>query len=505
MKNKVQLITYADRLGEGNITGLHRLLKGPLAGLFGGVHLLPFYYTIHGTDAGFDPIDHTQIDPCLGSWADIKALGQDVDLMADLIVNHISSASAQFMDYLENGDTSIYNGMFLTMDSIFPNGATEADLLAIYRPRPDLPFSYFTLKNGKKRLLWTTFTKQQIDINVNHPQGQAYLQSVLRTLHDNNIRMVRLDAVGYAVKNAGSSCFMIPETFAFIETLARKAGTLGIEVLIEIHSYFRKQIEIARHVDRVYDFALPPLVLHAIFNRTARYLKQWLAISPRNAITVLDTHDGIGMIDIGADGTDPQDHYGLIPLEELDALVERIHMNSKGQSRQATGAAASNLDLYQVNCTFYDALGRNDHDYLLARAIQFFAPGVPQVYYVGLLAGVNDMALLAKSGIGRDINRHYYTPEEINQALQLPVVQSLFELIRFRNRHPAFDGVFSLPETEDSEITLRWDNGDAWAMLKVNFASGKYQIFSDPLFHSYSAVRDKSLETGTFSFEDWQF
>ncbi|MBN2116474.1 MAG: sucrose phosphorylase [Anaerolineales bacterium] len=481
MKNKVQLIAYADRLGGGNIAELHRLLKGPLAGLFGGVHLLPFYYPIHGTDAGFDPIDHTQIDPCLGNWADIKALGQDVDLMADLIVNHVSSASPQFMDYSEKGTASIYNGMFLTMDSIFPSGATEADLLAIYRPRPGLPFSYVTLKNGKKRLLWTTFTRQQIDINVHHSQGQAYLRSVLQTLHENNIRMVRLDAVGYAVKKAGSSCFMIPETFAFIDALAQQAGTLGIEVLVEIHSYFRRQIEIARQVDRVYDFALPPLVLHAIFNRIARYLKQWLAISPRNAITVLDTHDGIGVIDIGADGADSQDHPGLIPSEELEALVERIHMNSNGQSRQATGRAASNLDLYQVNCTFYDALGRNDHDYLLARAIQFFAPGVPQVYYVGLLAGENDMALLAKSGVGRDINRHYYTPEEIEQALQRPVVQSLFELIRFRNRHPAFDGTFSLPETGETEVALRWDNGNAWATLEVDFASGLYSISNSPL------------------------
>ena len=480
MKNKVQLITYADRLGGGNITELHRLLKRPLDGLFGGVHLLPFYYPINGADAGFDPIDHMQIDPCLGNWADVKALGQDVDLMADLIVNHVSSASPQFMDYSEKGDASIYNGMFLTMGSIFPNGATEAELLSIYRPRPGLPFSYVTLKNGKKRLLWTTFTKQQIDINVNHPQGQAYLQSVLQTLHENNIRMVRLDAIGYAVKKAGSSCFMIPETFAFIEALAQQAAALGIEVLVEIHSYFRRQIEIARQVDRVYDFALPPLVLHAIFNRTARYLKQWLAISPRNSITVLDTHDGIGVIDIGADGTNPQDHPGLIPPEELDALVEKIHINSHGHSRQATGAAASNLDLYQVNCTFYDALGRNDHDYLLARAIQFFAPGVPQVYYVGLLAGENDMALLAKSGVGRDINRHYYLPEEIDQALQRPVVQSLFELIRFRNRHPAFDGTFSLPTTGESEITLRWDNGDSWTMLEVNFASGSYHISSSP-------------------------
>ena len=480
MKNKVQLITYADRLSGGNLTELHRLLKGPFAGLFGGVHLLPFYYPINGADAGFDPIDHTRIDSCLGSWADIKAMGQDVDLMADLIVNHVSSASPQFIDYSEKGDASIYNGMFLTMGSIFPNGATESDLLTIYRPRAGLPFSCVTLKNGKKRLLWTTFTKQQIDINVDHPQGQAYLQSVLQTLHENHIRMVRLDAVGYAVKKAGSSCFMIPETFAFIESLTRQAATLGIEVLVEIHSYFRRQIEIARQVDRVYDFALPPLILHAIFNRTARYLKRWLAISPRNAITVLDTHDGIGVIDIAADGTDPQDHPGLMPSKELDSLVERIHINSNGQSRQATGAAASNLDLYQVNCTFYDALRRNDRDYLLARAIQFFAPGIPQVYYVGLLAGENDMDLLAKSGVGRDINRHYYSVEEIDQALQRPVVQSLFELIRFRNHHPAFNGSFSVPETRNSGIAMRWDNGVDWAILEVDFASGSYSISNSP-------------------------
>jgi len=272
---------------------------------------------------------------------------------------------------------------------------------------------------------------------------------------------------------------MIPETFDFIEYLTQQASTLDIEVLVEIHSHYRRQIEISRHVDRVYDFALPPLVLHAIFNHTGRYLKQWLEISPRNAVTVLDTHDGIGVMDIGADGSEPHDP-GLVPKEELDALVEKIHLNSNGQSRLATGAAAYNLDLYQVNCTFYEALGRRDNDYLLARAIQFFAPGVPQVYYVGLLAGENDMNLLGESGIGRDINRHYYTSEEINRAIQRPVVQSLFELIRFRNRHPAFDGVFSMPETTDSEITMRWDNGDAWAMLEVNLASGLYHISKSP-------------------------
>lgn len=476
MKNQVQLITYADRLGGGSIRALHRLLNGPLAGLFGGVHILPFYYPMNGTDAGFDPIDHTMVDPCLGNWADIKALGDDVELIADLIVNHVSAQSPQFLDYSEKGEASAYNGMFLTMGSVFPHGATEADLLAIYRPRPGLPFTNVTLKNGQKRLLWTTFTSQQLDIDVTHPQGQAYLQTVMQMLSKNGIHTIRLDAVGYAIKKEGSSCFMIPETFAFIDALTQFGKTLGIEVLVEIHSYYRKQIEIASQVDRVYDFALPPLILHAIFNHSALYLKQWLAISPRNAITVLDTHDGIGMIDVGADSIKPKGNPGLIPPVELDALVEQIHKNSNGQSLLATGEAASNLDLYQVNCTFYDALGRNDRDYLLARAIQFFAPGVPQVYYVGLMAGENDMALLAKSGVGRDINRHCYTSEEVEQALQRPVVQSLIDLIRFRNQHPAFNGKFSMPETEDSEIALRWDNGDDWALLEVDLASGRYQI-----------------------------
>jgi sucrose phosphorylase len=476
MKNKVQLVTYVDRLGGSDIAALHQLLNGPLAGLFGGIHLLPFYYPINGADAGFDPIDHTQVDTSLGSWANIKKLGEDVDLMADLIVNHVSSSSLQFQDYLEKGDASIYKDMFLTLDSVFPNGATESELMAIYRPRPGLPFSTMTLKNNRKRLLWTTFSHEQIDINVLNAQGKAYLDSVLHKLHANGIRMVRLDAVGYAIKKPGSSCFMIPETFAFIEEITEQAEALGVEVLVEIHSYFRRQIEIAHQVDRVYDFALPPLVLHAIFNHTSCYLKQWLEISPRNAITVLDTHDGIGVIDIGADSTDPQGRPGIIPPQDLDALVEKIHANSNGQSRLATGAAASNLDLYQVNCTFYEALGRNDNAYLLARAIQFFAPGVPQVYYVGLLAGENDMTLLTKTDVGRDINRHYYTAAEIDRAIQRPVVQSLFELIRFRNCHPAFGGVFSMPETSDSKIAMRWDNESDWALLEVDFTSKLFQI-----------------------------
>ena len=277
---------------------------------------------------------------------------------------------------------------------------------------------------------------------MHHPQGRAYLASILKTFADNGIRMVRLDAVGYAIKKAGDSCFMMPETFDFIAEFAAEAKALGIEVLVEIHSYYQRQIEIAAKVDWVYDFALPPLVLHAFNFHTAAALKRWIAIRPANALTVLDTHDGIGIIDIGADASDRAANPGLVPPEELDALVDRIHDASRGDSRKATGAAASNLDLYQVNCTFFDAMGRDETAYLLARALQFFLPGVPQVYYVGLLAGHNDMDLLARTQVGRDINRHFYGEAEIARDCERPVVRRLGELIKLRNRQPAFNGDF---------------------------------------------------------------
>jgi sucrose phosphorylase len=310
---------------------------------------------------------------------------------------------------------------------------------------------------------------------VRHPQGDAYWKAILQRFREHGVKTIRLDAAGYAIKKAGTTCFMIPETFEFIDELTAYAQSLGLEVLVEIHAYYRQQIEIAQRVDRVYDFVLPPLILHALFNKTARYLKAWLAISPRNAVTVLDTHDGIGVIDIGALADDPASS-GLIPPEELAALVDTIHENSGGQSRQATGLAASNLDLYQVNCTYYDALGRNDRAYLIARAIQFFAPGIPQVYYVGLLAGMNDMKLLEETNVGREINRHYYSWDEVQEALTKPVVQDLLTLIQFRNEHPAFQGVFSVLESADHTLVIRWNNAELWTQLVIDFMETTMEI-----------------------------
>jgi len=144
MRNSVQLVTYADRLG-GSLPGLRKVLDGPLAGLFGGVHVLPFFSPYDGADAGFDPQDHTLVDPRLGTWDDLRGIGETLETVVDVIVNHVSADAPQFLDFVERGQESPYADMFLTLSSVFPDGATEEALLAVYRPRPGLPFTPFTV------------------------------------------------------------------------------------------------------------------------------------------------------------------------------------------------------------------------------------------------------------------------------------------------------------------------------------------------------------------------
>lgn len=462
----VELLVYADRLG-GTIPQLQALLDGPLRA-FSSVHVLPFYIPFDGADAGFDPIDHASVDPRLGTWDDLRALARTRGLTADLIVNHVSSSSAEFVDWLARGDASDFAGMFLTFDTVFPHGGGERDITAFYRPRPGLPFTAYQGADGSRHLVWTTFMPSQVDLDVNHPAALTYLRRVLRALADGGVSTVRLDAVGYAVKTPGTDSFMTPETLTFAEVVVALAHEAGVDVLVEVHAHYSQQLAIAPLVDWVYDFALAPLLLHSLGTGTVDRLARWFEIRPENAITVLDTHDGIGIIDAGPGGERP----GLINQAEMAAIFARADVATAGHSSIASVVPEWFTLPHQINATFFSTLGGETVPYLLARAVQHFLPGRPQVYYVGLLGGIDDTALFDETGNGRDVNRHRYPADEVDRALGAEVTQAQLGLARMRTGHPAFDGEFSWTTRGDDEARLLWSNGDARAELSVRTTIG---------------------------------
>ena len=441
------ILVYAERVG-GNLGEIEKLLKGPLAD-FSGIHVLPFFHPYDGDDAGFDPIDHKIVDPRLGTWADFKRISESHELTADLIVNHASYLSPEFLDWQEKGDDSEYAGMFLTFDAVFPNGGTEEGITSFYRPRPGFPFTAYNVA-GKRRLVWTTFMPSQVDIDIKHPAGQDYLERVLKALQSGGVKVVRLDAVGYAVKTPGTDSFMTPETLEFVKEITEKIHSYGMRVLVEVHAHYTQQLDIAPLVDLIYDFQTAPLLLHSFFTGTVDRLDDWFKIRPNNCLNVLDTHDGYGVIDGGPIGGRP----GLITQDEMAFIFKKAEENTNGHSSIAS-VIPQWFDLpHQINATLPNILA-NDTAYVISRMVQFLLPGEPQVYYVGLFNGMDDKELFEKSGQGRDVNRHNYTPAEIQEALKSPVTQAIIAMARIR-RTNAFEGSFSWEVTGASSLKLSW-------------------------------------------------
>jgi sucrose phosphorylase len=471
----VELLAYADRLG-GSLPGLRRVLDGPLS-VFSGVHILPFFAPYDGADAGFDPVDHAVVDRRLGDWDDVRVIARGREVTADLIVNHVSSASAEFADWLARGAESPADGMFLTFATVFPDGATEDEITAFYRPRPGLPFTAFRAADGTRRLVWTTFLPSQVDLDVAHPVARAYLRRILRVLREGGVTTVRLDAVGYAVKTPGTDSFMTPETLGFVREITAMARDVGLRVLVEVHAHHTQQQAIAPLVDRVYDFALAPLLLHSLGTGTVDRMAEWLRIRPANAVTVLDTHDGIGVIDAGPAGDRP----GLLSMDEMAAVFARAATATGGHSTIASVVPEWAPMPHQINATFFSVLGADPVAYLLCRAVQLWAPGDPQIYYVGLLAGRDDVELFARTGNGRDVNRHVYDADELEAALHSPVTRALLELVRLRTRHAAFGrddgaGAFRYRVLGDDRLELVRSAGDAEARLMVDTRTPAFEI-----------------------------
>ncbi len=428
VENKIMLITYADSLGK-NLKELKEVLKEHYAKAVGGVHILPFFPS--SADRGFAPMEYERVDPQFGTMEDIRALSRDHYLMFDFMVNHISKSSKYFQDFQEKKDASPYRDFFIRYKDFWTGGEpTQEQVDLIYKRKPRAPFIEVEFQDGTREKLWCTFCEEQIDLKVDATATKRFIKDTLVSMCENGASIIRLDAFAYAVKKENTNCFFVePEIWDLLHEIERVVEPYGVMILPEIHEHYTIQHKIAQKGFWIYDFALPVLVLNALYTGSGKYLKQWLDQSPMKQFTTLDTHDGIGIVDV----------KDLMPDDEVERTKESMFTKGANVKKIYNTAAYNNLDVYQVNCTYYSALGNRDQAYLLARAIQFFAPGIPMVYYVGLLAGENDIALMEETKNGRDINRHYYTKEEVARQLERKVVRELRDLMEFRNQCPAFD------------------------------------------------------------------
>ena len=462
------LITYCDSLGN-NLKDLNKVLDKHLNGVVGGIHLLPFFPSTG--DRGFAPSDYTVVDQAFGTWEEVEALGEKYYLMFDFMINHISRESKFFQDFKQNHEDSPYKDMFIRIHEFFPeNRPTSEDIDLIYKRKDKAPFQEVTFADGTTEQVWNTFGEEQIDLDVTKEVTKQFIKDTLKDMASHGCSLIRLDAFAYAIKKLDTNDFFVePEIWELLDEVREEAAKYDCELLPEIHEHYTIQMKIADHDYYVYDFALPMITLFSLYSGKSNRLAHWLKMSPMKQFTTLDTHDGIGVVDAKDLLTDEELNYTSEELYKVGANVKKIY----------SSASYNNLDIYQINSTYYSALGDDDRSYLLARAIQCFAPGIPQIYYVGLLAGKNDIELLENTKEGRNINRHYYSLPEIDEEVKRPVVKSLFDLLRFRNTASAFDlagEIIVETPSEETIIITRKDSQGNRAVLTANLQTKDFEV-----------------------------
>jgi sucrose phosphorylase len=477
-KNQVQLITYPDSLG-GNLHRLNDVIDQYFPDVFaGGIHILPPFPS--SGDRGFAPLTYSEIDPKFGTWDDIKQIGEKSPVMLDLMVNHISAKSSYFQDFLEKGRGSEFADLFITLEKVWPDGIpVQDDIDKIFLRRAE-PFSAFTIRQtGESKLFGTSFQNttpsEQIDLDIHSPITHQLLSDFIHKFSKNNVKMVRLDAVGYVIKKRGTTCFFVePEIYEFLDWISNLSHSVNIELLPEIHAEYETQYKLARRGYWIYDYILPYTILDAFINTTFKRLKEYLIVRPHNQFTMLDCHDGVPL---------KPDLNGLYRHEDAQKVIDTCLKRGANLSYiiSPIHKDADGLNVHQIRCSYYSMLDCDDTAYLAARAIQFFTPGIPQVFYVGLLGGKNDTDAVDKTGEGREINRHNYSLEEIDREVKRVVVMKLIELIKFRNTHPAFNGKFIVGNCDDQSLDLSWKNGDLFARLIVKLLPlSATVLYNDP-------------------------
>ncbi len=312
----------------------------------------------------------------------------------------------------------------------------------------------------------------QMDLNVASPLVWEFYDETLHKLADYGAKIIRLDAFAYAPKTPGAKNFLNePDTWQMLQRVGGIAEKYGLSILPEIHaSYGEKTHEkLCEAGCMTYDFFLPGLILDAFEHKNFKYLVRWIDDIQQKGMRVvnmLGCHDGIPLLDL----------KGLLPEERILAMVETL----KGRGGLVKDLHGAKNMYYQVNCTYYSALGASDRKMLMARALQLFMPGKPQVWYLDLFAGKNDLEAVRRGGGAghKEINRTNLSLEEAVEKLEQPVVRRQLELLRLRNSCPAFgwDAKLTVESPAPAQLTLRWEKEGHTAALTMDLAAERFAI-----------------------------
>ena len=410
----IVLITYGDTLnkdGQAPIATLHEFALEYLKGALSTVHFLPFFP--YSSDDGFSVMDFFAINPDLGSWEDVKAMGNDFELMFDYVVNHFSSRSQWFANYL--ADESGYEDFAIDVDP-------ATDLSMVTRPRSLPLLSEYEKQDGRKVHLWTTFSADQIDFNFKSLDVLTRMVEVLLFYVQNGAKILRQDAIAYLWKEIGTACIHLNQTHDMVKLFRAILDLVAPDVMIitetnvphdENISYFGKGRDEAQ---MVYNFSLPPLLFYSFVSENCEVLSDWAAglhleSSDNTFFNFTASHDGIGVRPL----------EGILPSNEIDKLIDVVKANG-GQVSYKRNPDGSDSP-YELNITYVDAiLGTRDSDkadrFLASQSIQYALPGVPATYIHSLLGSRNWTEGVKQTGRARTINREKLQVDRVMSELK---------------------------------------------------------------------------------------
>ena len=506
----IVLITYADQFsapGEKALPVFTRFYNEWLSRSFSHVHLLPFYPW--SSDDGFSVIDYHEVAPETGSWCDVAELKKSASLMFDFVCNHMSAKSKWFENYINQ--TPGYEDFFISVDP-------ETDLSAVTRPRALPLLTPFTLHDGSVRHLWTTFSEDQIDLNFASPEVLIAMVDVLLHYLMEGARYIRLDAVGFMWKIPGTNCIHLEQTHRLIQLFRAITDRVapGTVLITETNVPHKDNISYfgdgENEAQMVYQFSLPPLVLHAVHCQDVRALCQWasslkLPSMKTTWFNFLASHDGIGLNPL----------RGILPESEILSLVEKLQQ--EGALVNWKNNPDGTRSPYEINVTYLDALSAKESEdneriarFILAHAVLLSFPGVPAVYIQSILGSRNDYDGVERLGYNRAINRKKYRAGEIdaeledNKSLRHSIYHRLTQLIAVRRTekafHPDSQTIFETSGAHVFKIIRTADNGERITAL-FNFSNHQQNIHSD-IETGRELIAGEDIRSTTLSLNPWQ-